>query len=283
MIKKTTVNSILKKHANGEKITVLTAYDYSTAQCLDDAGVDLILVGDSAANVVLGYDSTQRISMEEMLVFVGAVARGAKRALVIADMPFMSFNVSIEDAMKNIGRMIKAGAHAVKLEGCSDYIIELTKRCTQSGIPVMAHLGFTPQYIHMLGGHKIQGKNVEKTLEIVECAKKLEQAGAFSVVLEMVPKESAEYITKHINIPTIGIGAGVNCSGQVVVIDDLLGKFSDYVPSFVRKYADLKSTIIDAVKKYCSDVENSLFPSDNESFSLKEDEKEKLNKEAIKC
>ena len=275
MIKKKTIKTITKLKNENQKITVLTAYDYSTAKYLDEAGVDIILVGDSLANVALGYNSTQEISMEEMLIFTAAVARGTNRALVVGDMPFMSFNVSIESALENIGRMIKAGASAVKIEGCNDYILSLIKRCTESGIPVMAHLGFTPQYIHTLGGYRVQGKTQSQTDIILEAAKRLQDAGAFSLVLEMVPEENAKYITENLDIPTIGIGAGRYCSGQVLVSDDLLGKFSDYVPSFVRKYANLKEIIKNAAELYCNDVRNGNFPNDNEVF--------KLNKEETKC
>ena len=275
MIRKTTVRTINKLKSDGQKITVLTAYDYSTAKYLDESGVDMILVGDSLANVALGYDSTQKVSMNEMLIFTSAVARGVNRALVIGDMPFMSFNVSIEKAMENIGDMIKAGASAVKIEGYSDYIIQLINRCTESGIPVVAHLGFTPQYIHTIGGHQIQGKTDSETEEILYKAKKLQEAGAFALVLEMVPEESAKYITENIDIPTIGIGAGRYCSGQVLVTDDLLGKFSDYHPTFVRQYANLKDVITNAVKNYVSDVKEGSFPSENEVFQIK--------KEEVKC
>ena len=275
MIKKKTIKTITKLKNENQKITVLTAYDYSTAKYLDEAGVDIMLVGDSLANVALGYNSTQEISMEEMLIFTAAVARGTNRALVVGDMPFMSFNVSIESALENIGRMIKAGASAVKIEGCNDYILSLIKRCTESGIPVMAHLGFTPQYIHTLGGYRVQGKTQSQTDIILEASKRLQDAGAFSLVLEMVPEENAKYITENLDIPTIGIGAGRYCSGQVLVSDDLLGKFSDYVPSFVRKYANLKEIIKNAAESYCNDVRNGNFPDDNEVF--------KLNKEEAKC
>lgn len=275
MIKKNSIKTIQKLKDSNEKITVLTAYDYSTAKYIDESGVDIVLVGDSLANVALGYNSTQEVSMEEMLIFVKAVSRGVSRALVVADMPFMSFNISIEKALENITKMIRAGASAVKIEGCNDYILSIIKRCTESGIPVMAHLGFTPQYINTLGGYKIQGKTEEQTAFILEQARQLQAVGAFSLVLEMVPEESARYISENINIPTIGIGAGRYCSGQVLVTDDLLGKFSDYVPTFVRKYADLKSIIKNAVVDYCNDVKTGNFPNDNEVF--------RIQKEDIKC
>lgn len=264
MQKKTTIKTIKKLKDDGQKIAVLTAYDYSTAKYLDNAGVDMILVGDSLANVALGYESTQQIGVEEMEIFVGAVSRGTKRALVIADMPFMSCTVSIEKAMENIGLMVKAGASAVKIEGGSDYIISLVKRCTEAGIPVMAHLGLTPQYIHAIGGYKVQGKTDEEAEQLLTQAKKLQDAGAFSLVLEMVPENTAKYITENIEIPTIGIGGGKYCSGQILVTDDMLGKFSDYTPKFVRKYANLKEIITDAVQKYCEDVKNGNFPKEDE-------------------
>ncbi len=276
MLKKTTVKTIQNLKNNGEKIAVLTAYDYSTAKYLDEAGVDIVLVGDSLANVALGYNSTQSVGMTEMLIFIGAVARGVNRALVIGDMPFMSYNISIEDALKNAGDMLRAGANAVKIEGCNDYLINVIKRCTESGIPVLGHLGFTPQSINTLGGHSIQGKDTEAVGKILEQAKELEKAGAFAIVLEMVPEEAAKYITENINIPTIGIGAGKYCSGHVLVSDDMLGKFSDYQPKFVRKYADLKNIILDAAKNYCKDIKDGSYPAENEVFKLSEEEANKL-------
>lgn len=276
MIKKTTVKTIQNMKENGEKIAVLTAYDYSTAKYIDEAGADIVLVGDSLANVALGYNSTQSVGMTEMLIFIGAVSRGVNRALVVGDMPFMSYNISTEDGIKNAGDMLKAGANAVKIEGCNDYILNLVKRLTQSGIPVLAHLGFTPQSINTLGGYAVQGKNIDSIQEMLENAKALEKAGAFALVLEMVPEEGGKYITENINIPTISIGAGRYCSGQVLVSDDMLGKFSDYQPKFVRKYADIKTVISDAVKCYCKDVKEGNYPSENEIFNLDKEETEKL-------
>ena len=283
MLKKTTIKTIQNMKERGDKIAVLTAYDYSTAKYIDEAGADIVLVGDSLANVALGYDSTHSVSMTEMLIFTGAVARGVNRALVIADMPFMSYNISLEEAIKNCGDMIKAGANAVKIEGCNGYLQKVIKRCTNSGIPVLGHLGFTPQSINTLGGHAIQGKNSEAAMELLESAKKLEEAGAFAIVLELVPEESAKYITENINIPTIGIGAGRYCSGHVMVSDDMLGKFSDYQPKFVRQYADMKTLILDAVKRYCSDVRCGSYPAENEVFNLTMTEKMKLTKEDALC
>ena len=273
---KKNIQKIQSYKIEGKKITVLTAYDYSTAKYFDEAGVDIVLIGDSLAQVILGYDSTIDISMNEMLIFTRAVAKGVKNALVVADMPFMSFQTDRAQTAKNACELIKAGANAVKIEGCSDFTLENIKHLTQQGIPVMGHLGFTPMSINALGGHKIQGKNAIRTFEMVEQAKKLEQAGCFAIVLEMVPKESAKFISEKINIPTIGIGAGKYCDGQVLVSDDILGKFDRFTPKFARKYANLKEIIVNAAKSYCEDVENGLFPNDDESFKLEDEELKKL-------
>ncbi len=274
---KKTITTFQKLKDNNEKIAMLTAYDYSTAQILEKAGIDAILVGDSLAMVALGHENTYNITIEEMLIFIKAVARGAKNSFIIGDMPFMSYNLSVEQGLENAGKMISAGANAVKLEGCNEHILSLVKRCTESGIPVLAHLGLTPQLLNALGGYKIQGKTAEQAEYILECAKKLEEAGAFAVVLELVPSESAEYITNNLNIPTIGIGAGVGCSGQIVVTDDILGKFTDFQPKFVKKFANLHDAIYDGVLQYSKDVKDRIFPSKKESFELQEEEREKLN------
>lgn len=274
------VKSVLhfqKLKDNGEKIAMLTAYDYSTAQVLDRAEIDGILVGDSLAMVALGYENTYNITTDEMIIFVQAVARGAKNSFIIGDMPFMSYNLSVAQGLENASKMIRAGAHAVKLEGCNDHIIELTRRCTESGIPVLSHLGFTPQLMNTIGGYKIQGKTADNTEKILECALKLQDAGAFAVVLELIPAPSAEYITRKLNIPTIGIGGGKNCSGQIVVTDDILGKFTDFTPKFVKKYANLYDTVLTGVENYKREVKEGIFPSDKESFDMNECEKEKLN------
>lgn len=273
-----TVSTFQRLKDNDEKITMLTAYDYSTAQVLDKAEIDAILVGDSLAMVVLGHENTYNITIDEMLIFVSAVSRGAKNSFIIGDMPFMSYNLSVEQGLENAGKMIKAGANAVKLEGCNEHILNLVKRCTETGIPVLGHLGFTPQLMNTLGGHKIQGKTSDKIEAILESAKKLEEAGCFGVVLELMPAESAKYITENLKIPTIGIGAGVNCSGQIVVIDDILGKFTDFTPKFVKKYANLHDEILKGVQTYKQEVKNMIFPSEKESFELNQEEKEKLSK-----
>ena len=271
-----TVSTFQRLKDNNEKIALLTAYDYSTAQVLDKAEIDGILVGDSLAMVVLGYENTYNITIDEMSIFVQAVARGAKNSFIIGDMPFMSYNLSVAQGLENAGKMIKAGANAIKLEGCNEHIISLVKRCVESGIPVLGHLGFTPQLMNTLGGHKIQGKTTDKIDAILESAKKLEEAGCFGIVLELMPSDSAKYITDNINIPTIGIGAGIDCSGQIVVIDDILGKFTDFTPKFVKKYANLHENILSAVQTYKKEVKEGVFPSEKESFKLDNEEKNKL-------
>lgn len=271
-MKKITIKTIQKLKDENQKITALTAYDYSTAKYLDEAGTDIILVGDSLAMVALGYDSTCSIGMEEMRVFSKAVIKGAQRALVVVDMPFMSYHANISDAVKNAGEMISLGAKAVKLEGGSKYILEVVERCVQSGIPVMGHLGFTPQSLNTLGGYKVQGKSFGTTMEILEQAKALEKAGAFAIVLEMMPEESAKYITDNINIPTIGIGAGRYCSGQILVSDDIFGKFCDFTPKFARKYGDLSLLIKNCASQYIEEVKNGKFPDKEEIFNLSEEE-----------
>ena len=270
------VNNFKNLKNNNEKIAMLTAYDYSTAKVLDEAEIDAILVGDSLAMVALGHENTYDITVDEMLIFVKAVARGAKNSFIIADMPFMSYNLSVEQGLENAGKMIASGANAVKLEGCNEHILKLVSRCVESGIPVLAHLGFTPQLMNTLGGYKIQGKTADAIEKILESAKKLQEAGAFAVVLELVPAESAKYITENLEIPTIGIGAGVDCDGQIVVTDDILGKFTDFAPKFVKKFANLHDTVLDGVRQYSKEVKDLEFPSKKESFELNESEKEKL-------
>lgn len=284
MIKKVSVNTIQKIKANGEKFSVLTAYDFSTAKYLDEAGIDIILIGDSLAMVALGYDTTHKIGVEEMSIFTKAVAKGVNRAMVVTDMPFMSYNIDIESALTNVCNMVKYGANAVKIEGCSDYILKVIKRCVESGIPVMGHLGFTPQFLNTIGGYNIQGKSYEATLSILEQAKKLEEAGVFSVVLEMVPEESAQYITENLKVATISCGAGRYCTGQVMVSDDMLGKFSEFKPKFARKYGDMKSLILNCAKQYDYDVKNGLYPSSEEIYKLSEEELKQLNlHRGLKC
>ncbi len=272
-----TISTFQRLKDNNEKIAMLTAYDYSTAQVIDKSGIDGILVGDSLAMVALGYENTYNITIDEMLIFIKAVSRGAKESFIIGDMPFMSYNLSVEQGLENAGKMIKAGANAVKLEGCNDYILNLVKRCVESGIPVLGHLGFTPQLMNTIGGHKIQGKTSDKIESILESAKMLEEAGCFGIVLELMPAESAKYITENLKIPTIGIGAGKYCSGQIVVTDDIMGKFTDFTPKFVKKYENLHDVVLKGVHSYIQEVKNEQFPSEKESFELNNEEKEKLN------
>lgn len=276
-MKRTTIKTIQKLKKDGQRITALTAYDYSTAKYLDEAGVDIIMVGDSLAMVALGYETTHSIGMEEMVVFTKAVAKGVQKALVTVDMPFMSYHADVSEAIKNAGEMIKYGAKAVKIEGGGKYILEVVERLVQCGIPVMGHLGFTPQFLNTIGGYNIQGKSYAATLEILEQAKQLEQAGVFAIVLEMVPEESAKYITDNLTVPTIGIGAGRYCSGQILVSDDIFGKFSDFTPKFARKYGDMSLLIKNCAAQYIKDVKNGKFPSDEEVFKLSEDELRQLN------
>ncbi len=266
MVKKVTVNTIRKFKENNEKFSVLTAYDYSTAKYLDEAGIDVILIGDSLAMVALGCETTNAIGVDEMSIFTRAVAKGVSRAMVITDMPFMSYHSDIPTAIKNCGNMIKLGANGVKIEGFSEYILEVIKRCVDSGIPVVGHLGFTPQFLNTIGGYRIQGKTQESAEKILEQAKQLEKAGAFAVVLEMVPQESAKFITENLNISTISCGAGKYCDAQVLVSDDVFGKYSDFTPKFARKYADMKELILTCAKQFDTDVKSGQYPSENEIF-----------------
>jgi len=276
-MKKVTVKYLLEQKKNNFKFSALTAYDYSTAKILDEAGIDIVLVGDSLAMVALGYETTNSISIDEMKIFTKAVAKGVTRAMVVCDMPFLSYHTGIDKAIENIGEAIKAGANAVKIEGAGEYIYELTKRCKEFGIPVISHIGFTPQAINAIGGHYIQGKTYNATLELLEKAKKLEQAGSSMILLELVPEESAKYITENISIPTISCGAGRFCDGQVLVSDDVLGKYSNFKPKFARRYGDMREFIFNCVKQYDADVKSGLFPAEEEIFHLEENEFKQLN------
>ena len=266
MSKNVTVNIIKQYKANKEKFSVLTAYDCYTAKYLDEAGIDIVLIGDSLAMVALGYENTNSVGIEEMGIFTKAVAKGVNRAFVVTDMPFLSYHTSIEDAVKNCGQMIKFGANGVKIEGGSDYIISVVERLTSVGIPVMGHLGFTPQFLNQLGGYKIQGKTKEAANKILLQAKKLEKAGVFSIVLEMMPEDSAKYITDSLTIPTISCGAGRYCDAQVLVSDDVFGKYPEFKPKFARKYADMGKLIFECAKKFNDDVKNGKFPDESEVF-----------------
>jgi 3-methyl-2-oxobutanoate hydroxymethyltransferase len=263
---KITVPEIKKRKGRDEKIAALTAYDYSFAQILDEAGIDILLVGDSLGAVIQGQENTLTVTMDEMVYHTKAVVRGCKRALVVADMPFLSFQVEIEDAKRNAGRLVKEGrAEAVKLEGGVEMAATI-KAIVEAGIPVMGHVGLTPQRIHQFGGYRVQGKEKAQREAIVRDALAVEEAGAFALVLEGIPMSLAQEITERLSIPTIGIGAGVHCDGQVLVVHDMLGLFDRYTPKFVKRYADLRGVITDAVKSFVTDVREDLFPGEEQTF-----------------
>ena len=255
--------STIKNSKGIKPLTMITAYDYAFAKIFDQAGIDMILVGDSLGNVILGYSSTLPVTMEDMIHHSKAVARGTKRALIVTDMPFISYHLGVYETIKNAGRIISEGnANAVKLEGGSE-IAATVKAIVQAGIPVVGHLGLTPQHINQLGGYFIQGKTTEAAEKMIEDAKALEKSGVFCIVLECVPKELAKIITECISIPTIGIGAGKECDGQVLVSYDMIGLFSDYVPFFVKQYAEINKDIKKAVDQYVNEVRKGEFPDEN--------------------
>jgi 3-methyl-2-oxobutanoate hydroxymethyltransferase len=254
----------------GEMIPMLTAYDYATAKLIDEAGIPLILVGDSLGMVVLGYESTIPVTMEEMLHHTRAVVRGTKRALVVGDMPFMTYHTSISEALRNAARFIQeGGAQTVKLEG-GERVAETVKRLVECGIPVMGHIGLTPQSVHQLGGFRVQGKTSEAAVRLLQDARALEEAGAFSIVLESVPAPLSKLITEKVGIPTIGIGAGPGCDGQVQVISDLLGLFTDFVPKHAKQYAKLAEIMSGAVTEYIAEVKAGSFPTSKQSYAMDE-------------
>jgi 3-methyl-2-oxobutanoate hydroxymethyltransferase len=265
-----TVSQVREMKAKGEKIPMLTAYDYATARLIDEAGVPLILVGDSLGMVVLGYESTIPVTIDEMLHHTKAVVRGTSRAMVIGDMPFMTYHANISDALYNAGRFLQqGGCQAVKLEG-GEPMAEVVRRVVECGIPVMGHIGLTPQSIHQLGGFKVQGKSTEAAVRLVKDALALEQAGAFSIVLESIPTPLGKIITEKVSIPTIGIGAGPYCDGQVQVVSDLLGLFTDFVPKHAKRYAKLFETIGKSVTDYVGEVKAGTFPTEKESHAMDE-------------
>ncbi len=265
-MERVTTQTIRKMKQDGKKITMLTAYDYSTAAMLDQVGIDILLVGDSLGMVVLGYETTLPVTMDEMLHHTRAVARATNRAMVVGDMPFMSYQVSVEQALENAGKFLKeADAHAVKLEGGVE-ITDTVKKLVDSGIPVMGHLGLTPQSIHQLGGYGVQGKEDETAKKMIKDAMALEEAGIFSLVLECVPTMLAKEITEKISVPTIGIGAGIYCDGQVLVTHDLLGIFEKFVPKFVKRYVELNKPIKKAVNEFIEEVREGKFPGPEHSF-----------------
>ena len=269
-MRKVTVRDVAEMKSRGEKISMITAYDYTTAKVVDQAGIPLLLVGDSLGMVVLGYESTVSVTMEDMLHHVKAVTRGAKNSMVIADLPFMSYNLDSTQALANAGRLMQeGGASSVKLEG-GERMAETTRRIVECGIPVMGHIGLTPQAVNGLGGYRVQGRGREEAQQLVKDALALEQAGAFAVVLEMVPAPLASLISKRLTIPTIGIGAGVGCDGQVQVIHDMLGLFTDFVPKHARRYAQLADVMTKALTAYAQEVREGSFPSAKESFKMDE-------------
>lgn len=275
-ITKITIAMLHEKKKKGEKITMLTAYDYPTAQLVDRAGIDTILVGDSLGMVVLGYESTVPVTMDEMIHHCKAVTRGVKRSFVIGDMPFMSYHVGTERAVENAGRFLKeAGCDAVKLEGGSE-MAPVVKAIVDMGIPVCAHIGLTPQTASKLSGFKVQGKDAESAKDLIRSAMDLEKAGAFMVVIECVPDVLAARITRELKIPTIGIGAGKDCDGQVLVYHDLVGLFERFTPKFVKQYIKLAPKITEALVQYKKEVEQGLFPAPEHTFSMKPEEAEKI-------
>ncbi len=262
------INTVRDMKSRGEKITMITSYDYSTAKIVDKVGIPMILVGDSLGMVVLGYENTLPVTMEVMLHHAKAVVRGTENALIVGDMPFMTYHVSVEDAVRNAGRfMQEAGTQAVKLEG-GVTVAEKVKRIVECGIPVMGHIGLTPQSINQLGGHLVQGKKPEVAKRLLDDAVALEQAGAFAVVLESVPFKLAQLITEKVGIPTIGIGAGPYCDGQVQVINDTLGLFSEFIPKHAKQYAKLMEAITAALTAYFEEVKGGKFPTERNSFII---------------
>lgn len=278
--KKISVNDLVAMKGR-EKISVLTAYDYCSGLIADRAGADVLLVGDSAAMVVLGYPSTLYIGMEEMLVFCGAVARGAKRPMIVGDMPFGSYQPGTSMAIENAGRFIKAGCDCVKLEGGME-IADKIRSIVDAGIPVMGHIGLKPQTASLWEGYKLQGRTAESATRLIDDAKALEKAGVFSIVLEMVASEVAEIITKNVSVPTIGIGSGVGCDGQVLVLHDMLGIYENIKPRFVKRYSELSKSIFDAISAYTQDVKASRFPGEQNTFHISPEELDRLRKKERK-
>ncbi len=263
---KITTQTVVDLKRRGEKISMLTAYDYTMASIIDQAGIEIILVGDSASNVMAGFETTVPMTLEHMIYHASCVVRGVQRALVIADLPFMSYQVTAKEALINAGRMMKeAGAHAVKLEGGKS-IVGTVRKIVDAGIPVMGHLGLTPQSIYKFGTYKVRATDEEEANALIADAKLLQDAGCFSIVLEKIPATLAERVSKELDIPTIGIGAGAGCDGQVLVIHDMLGLNKDFNPRFLRRYADLNSIMTEAVQGYIKDVKSKDFPSKDEQY-----------------
>lgn len=271
-----TTSVLREKKRKGEKITMLTAYDYSTAIVLDEAGIDIALVGDSLGNVILGYENTLAVTMDDMVHHTKAVVRGVKNTMVVTDMPFLSYHISIPESVRNAGRLIQeGGAQAVKLEGGQERV-GVIKAILDAEIPVMGHIGLTPQSVHQFGGFKVQGRDLETAKRLIEDAKALERAGVFSIVLEGVPAALAKRITEEVTVPTIGIGAGPDCDGQVLVVNDMLGLFQGHVAKFVKKFANLHPLMVEAVKSYSDEVKAGTFPATEHCYSIDEEIIDKL-------
>lgn len=273
---KNTVLTFQKAKQNGEKLSMLTAYDYSMAKIIDESGINGILIGDSLGMVVKGDEDTLGVTVDDVIYHTRAVKKGAKNALIVADMPFLSYHVSVEDAVFNAGRLIKeGGANAVKLEGGAN-VADKIKAIVDAQIPVMGHLGLTPQSINAFGGFRVQGKTEEAAKTLIEDAKKLEEAGVFSITLEGIPARVAELITETVSVPTIGIGAGKGCDGQILVYQDMLGMFSDFVPKFVKQYANIGSVMREAIGNYIKEVQDGSFPEEKHTYKIDESELNKL-------
>jgi 3-methyl-2-oxobutanoate hydroxymethyltransferase len=279
-IQKVTIPHLLAKKKKGEKIVALTGYDFPTARIEEEAGIDLILVGDSLGMVVLGYENTIPVTMEEMIHHTGAVARAVKRPLIVGDMPYFSFHLSVGETVRNASRFLKeAGAQAVKLEGATKKRLKLIENMVEAEIPVMGHVGLTPQSIYHLGQFKVRGKEIEEAKKIMEGAVNLEKAGVFGIILECIPLELSREITAKLSIPTIGIGAGPFCDGQILVFHDLVGYANGYLPKFVKRYADIHGTLSRALREYKEDVEGGKFPDDDHSYHIKKKVLENILKE----
>ncbi len=274
-----TISQIREMKEKGEKITMLTAYDYSTAKVVDEVGIPMILVGDSLGMVVLGYETPIPVTMEVMLHHTKAVVRGASRALIVGGMPFMTYTVSADDAMRNAARFIQeAGAQAIKLEG-GVTVADKVRKVVDCGIPVMGHIGLTPQSVHQMGGLKVQAKSPEAASKLIDDAKALEQAGVFAIVLEAIPYKLGALVTQKVGVPTIGIGAGPGCDGQVQIVNDILGSFTDFIPKHAKRYANLAEIIKDAITSYDEEVKNGAFPTEKHSFIIDKDVFAKLEVE----
>ncbi len=273
-----TVQDIIKMKNEKKKISVITSYDYTLASLCDKSGIDILLVGDSAGMVMLGYENTIPVTMDQMCMFTEAVSRARKDSLLVSDLPFMSYQASIEDAINNSGRLIKAGADAIKLEGGS-IMAETISAIVDVGIPVMGHIGLQPQTTMLSEGYKVQGKTKDSAIKLIEDAKELEDAGVFSIALEMVSHEVAQIISETVSVPVIGIGSGVNCDGQVLVVQDLLGMYDKIKPKFAKRYMNLSEDIVKSLENYRSDVESGQFPTKENSFSMNEEELKKLREQ----